>query len=245
MQMPPILSGLQSFLLPVLHHIEVIPDLYRPASVDQIAGHTGQQQSGDHVHYGMLLDKHGGQDNEDRDRQGGVPYPLLLSQVLTVLHRQVNSDGIKHMDTWKNIRRSIHAVNVPGQLNKNGISGQVLRPYGKTVGIHIGDQQKHCHPYHPEIHQTTEHFPLTKKEVHPRQRDVHKPEQIGDDEHRQKRDILIQRRTDDMQMLRSYVLKISESCQIKREIQQQQHMFILIQLILHTITFQVLQGRPL
>ena len=193
----------------------------------------------------VLLDKHGGQDNEDRDRQGGVPYSLLLSQVITVLHRQVNSDGIKHMDTWKNIRRSIHAVNVPGQLNKNGFSGQVLRPYGKTVGIHIGNQQKHCHPYHPEIHQTTEHFPLTKKEVHPRQRDVHKPEQIGDDEHRQKRDILIQRRTDDMQMLRSYVLKISESCQIKREIQQQQHMFILIQLILHTITFQVLQGRPL
>ena len=128
---------------------------------------------------------------------------------------------IIHMNTRKYVGGSIHTVNKSGQLCKYVIVRKAVRPDVETVGINPGNQKKYGHPYHTEIHQTAEFFFLTKKEIQSRSGDVYEPEQIRNDKNWYKWNMLIQRRTDDMQMLGPYVFKIAKNRQIKRKIQQQ------------------------
>ena len=58
----------------------------------------------------MLFQQHSGHDDQGSQRQGRDTDTLPVPQCFTVSQGHMNSKGIKYMNTWKDIGRSIRFV---------------------------------------------------------------------------------------------------------------------------------------
>ena len=58
---------------------------------------AGHQKSSKHIKHGMLLDKHGGQDDGNTKHKGADTDIFLLGKALVMDNSQMSTDGIIHM----------------------------------------------------------------------------------------------------------------------------------------------------
>lgn len=63
-----------------------------------------------HINHRMLLQKHCRQDNQKCQNTGTSFQPFFILQLLTLTDSQMNSYGIKYMNTRKYVRGCIHGI---------------------------------------------------------------------------------------------------------------------------------------
>lgn len=106
---------------------------------------AGHQKSSKHIKHGMLLDKHGGQDDGNTKHKGADTDIFLLGKALVMDNSQMSTDGIIHMDAGPEIGRGIDAVQMRYHPGKNIISRHNGRTKMLSVGPQGGNNKKNSH----------------------------------------------------------------------------------------------------
>ena len=101
-----------------------------------------------YIDHGVLLDKHGGQDDQNRKDQGSSLKPFPVFQCLAVMNGKINSQGIKYMDTWQDIGGSICPIDLSHQSCKDVASGEYRRAEILNVRIDVGNNKENRHSHH-------------------------------------------------------------------------------------------------
>ena len=130
-----------------------------------------------YIDHGVLLDKHGGQDDQNRKDQGSSLKPFPVFQCLAVMNGKINSQGIKYMDTWQDVGRGICPVDFCNQLCKDIVSREYRRAEMLNIRIDVGNNKENRHSHH-QIEDQLEIFPfilIAEQEIHNCQYHIWKP----------------------------------------------------------------------
>ena len=129
------------------------------------------------IDHGVLLDKHGGQDDQNRKDQGSSLKPFPVFQCLAVMNGKINSQGIKYMDTWQDVGGSICPIELGHQSCKDVASGEYRRAEILNVRIDVGNNKENRHSHH-QVEDQLEIFLfilIAKQEIHNRYYHIWKP----------------------------------------------------------------------
>lgn len=125
----------------------------------------------------MLFDKHGGQDDQHGKDQGSSLEPFLIFQCRAVVDGKINSQGIKYMDAWQDVGRSIGPVDSCYHLCKDVVSWEYRRAEMLNVRVNVGNNEENRHSHH-QVEDQLEIFPLVvikKQEIRNCQYHIWKP----------------------------------------------------------------------
>lgn len=98
----------------------------------------------------MLLQKHGGQDDAGHQHTGADLHPFVLAELLAAGDRQMNADGVVHMDARKQVRGGIRGIQALHQVGEDIVILKHAWPQIMTVGVDGGNHQEHSHPHKQE-----------------------------------------------------------------------------------------------
>lgn len=161
--------------------------------------HTDAKGDSQHdVHAGVLFQKHSGQDDGYAQDAGTSDCPFLFGKIRRVHDCHMGGNRIEHMDAWQNIGRSISPIQETYHLDKNVVPSELCRTKQMTVRIHRGDDQEQGHASVKEYDIAVKIFPVLKKQPEEDCADIQKPEKIRDDKILAKRNVIIQRKANDM-----------------------------------------------
>ena len=79
-----------------------------------------------HIKYGMLLHKHGGQNDAGGKNPREGFHKLGMLETLAFLHGNVNPDRVIYMNTRKQVRRCVGTVNHLAQVDKDIVPGEIV-----------------------------------------------------------------------------------------------------------------------
>ena len=113
--------------------------------IHQLLHQNRQQNTGNHIQYGMLLQKHGRQDNGNHEKEGTSANPFVLSQLLIIDNRNMRPKGIVHMQAWKNIRCRVRPVQNRDGKGKNIVPLKGCGSKQMPIGVNGGYHQKQRH----------------------------------------------------------------------------------------------------
>lgn len=106
---------------------------------------AGHQKSSKHIKHGMLLDKHGGQDDGNTKHKGAYADIFPSGKALAMDNSQMSTDGVIHMDAGPEIGRGVNAVQMRYHPGKNIISRHNGGTKVLSVGPEGGNNKKNSH----------------------------------------------------------------------------------------------------
>lgn len=168
------------------------------AAVDHVVETVGHGDGRHSVDDGVLFQEHGGQADGRHGKEGGAAEEAVLPQPFAVHHRDVDADGVVHVDAGQHVGTGVHFV-------KGGYHGAenifVRVDDGAevcAVGVDGADCQADGHACKQKGAQPVKIPLVRKKEVQDGSGHIYKPEQIWDDKILIKRNIVVQRYMDNV-----------------------------------------------
>ena len=160
----------------------------------------------------MLFDEHGRQDDADHEHEGSIFRNLTVFPVLTATDRNVCTDGIKHMDAWKQIRRRICLVQFTDQITEKTIIQCHTVAEQMSVRIDRRCDEENGHSGKQKLTGLDIFFFILIVQIDVDKCDSHisEPQEIRDDKNRQKRNVVIQFHVYHMEMFGDCFFQICE-----------------------------------
>ena len=94
-----------------------------------------QAEGQNHIQYRMLLDEHGGQDDQAGHHQGCHPQAGTLPGQTAVLDRKPGTKGIVHMDAWQDVIGAVGLVQPGDHGCENIVVVEGCRAQLMAVGV--------------------------------------------------------------------------------------------------------------
>ncbi len=152
-------------------------------SVEEQPENAGHHQSSADINYGMLLQEHGGKYDQDRQYQGAPADKMLVPEVITVPDCDAGCHGIKNMDTRKYIGRGIGCIQAFDDIGQKVVPRKAFRTKLQSVWPYPGYKEEDGHSC-TQIKAVAVEFPCagwSESKPDEKNRDIYKPEIIGDD----------------------------------------------------------------
>ena len=148
---------------------------------------------------------------------------MLAAQVFGMHHREMDAEGIVHVDARPEVGRGIRTVQGAHQLPAEAAVIEDERAQVVSVGPQGGDQQKSGHARGQERVQLLEVAAVRDQEVHCAEKDIPEPEVVRNDKIFVERNEIVHPYMDQVVQLDLAPLEVGEPGKIEDQVEQDRH----------------------
>ena len=114
-------------------------------AVDHMVHHRGKDKRTADIKEGVLLDKHGCQNDAYGQQKGKQTYGPVFFELLVFHDCQTDAERIIHMDTRKQVGRCVSGVELLAEHRADIVVRKIRRAQVLSVRIYRGDDQEDRH----------------------------------------------------------------------------------------------------